>query len=283
MPKTTGVEAGADDRCPLCGAAATTWYSQPRRIRRCSGCGVLHARPSAPAGEEYGERYYTGGVYADYLADQPVVRRSAAIRLRRLEVLTAGRTLLDAGCAAGFFIEEALARGWDAVGLDVSGFASASARQRGLPVITGSIEDPPALDRRFDAVTMWDTIEHLDQPCHALAAARRLLHDGGVFALTTGDASSLFARLTGRRWRLYQDPTHRFFFDEGILTALLKGAGFETIDVAREGKWVSTAMILHQSNLRPAVAIARRLSRTAVNPAVYVNLRDVMTIVARAV
>jgi hypothetical protein len=103
--------------------------------------------------------------------------------------------------------------------------------------------------RPFDAITLWDTIEHISAPELALRNARRLLRPGGVIAISTGDCrSALLARWVGR-WRLFDDPTHKFFFDEATLSRLLGNEKLRTRSVSHPGKWVSLSMVLHQSNL----------------------------------
>lgn len=274
--------------CPLCGnsEANSILYQLSRPVIRCAACDLVFAAASDAASEsqDYSETYYRQGVYADYLGDRAVIHRNTRRTLSELERLVAGRTLLDVGCAAGFFLEAARARGWTVRGLDVSGYASEYARRElNLEVETGSIESLTEGSSKFHVVTMWDTIEHLNRPDLALTNIRRLLHPGGVLALSTGDYGSLLRRLTGRRWRLFADPTHNFFFDESRLKILLNRTGYEPLRLMHRGKWVSLAMALHQSPLPLSKLARNRAGAMRWNPSLYVNLYDVMTVFARAV
>jgi len=274
-----------DGACVVCGEAGAgqPLFRTSRPILRCRSCGLVYAEPqSSPPFADYSEAYYREGMYADYLADRDAIRANAPRVLSELEALAGGRTLLDVGCAAGFFLEAARERGWSVRGLEVSEYASAYARRElGLEVETGSVVSPPAGLPRFDVVTLWDTIEHLDRPDIALSNIRRMLSPRGILAFSTGDYGSLLRRLTGRRWRLFADPTHNFFFDERALRRLLAQAGFETLRVTRRGKRVSLSLILHQSHLPLSGRARKWLAARGWNPSVYVNLRDVVTILAR--
>lgn len=281
----TPVNAEAASPCLLCGDAGMSrkLFDLQRPVWRCGRCGLVYAEPAGDAAPaRYTESYYHRGAYADYVGDRLAIHKNAARTLARLERLVGGRRLLDVGCAAGFFLEAARARGWEVWGLEVSEYASEVARRRlSLDVRTASVISPPDDLPAFDVVTLWDTIEHLDRPDLALANVRRLLSPQGALVLSTGDYGSLLRRLTGRRWRLFGDPTHNFFFDRHTLTELLRRAGFRVTGMSRRGKWVSLSMILHQSPLAFAAGVLRRVGAGDFNPALYVNLWDVVTVFAR--
>ncbi len=270
--------------CVACGVETQgrALFQLQRQVLRCGRCGLVFADPEGAPAYDYPESYYRGLVYADYLADRPTIRRNAQRSLAELESLVSGRRLLDVGCAAGFFLEVARERGWNVCGLEVSAYAAAIARdQLGLPVLQGSIVAPPEGLDRFDVVTLWDAIEHLDRPDLALGHIRERLQEGGLLVLTTGDHGSLLRRITGRRWRLFGDPSHNFFFDRVTLRALLERTGFDPISFSNRGKWVSLAMGLHQSGLPLAGHLRDWFVTRGWELGLYVNLWDVMTVFAR--
>jgi SAM-dependent methyltransferase len=278
------VEPSALPACLLCGTAQRVHFlfELTRPVLRCE-CGLVFSpQAAATTPQAYAREYYHCQVYADYVGDRPAIRRNATRALAELEPVVSGRRLLDVGCAHGFFLEAARARGWSVRGLEISEYASAYARRElELAVDTSSILAPPADLGTFDVITLWDVIEHLDRPDLALANVRRHLDPRGRLVLSTGDYGSWLRRLAGRRWRLFSDPTHRHFFDERTLGRLLSTAGFELLSVRWRGKHVSLAMSLHQSPLPFAAAVTRWLERRHWRPHFYVNLWDVMTIVGK--
>ena len=274
--------------CLLCGnsTANRLLFQLSRPVVKCRACNLVFAVPrdSIAQSRDYNESYYRQGIYADYLEERISIGKNARRILRELETLVRGRTLLDVGCAAGFFLEAARARGWTVRGLDVSSYASEYARRElNLDVESGSIESTTESSSKFDVVTLWDTIEHLSRPDLALINIRRRLKSEGMLALTTGDYGSLLRRLTGKRWRLFTDPTHNFFFDEATLKRLLNQTGFEVVRIMRTGKWVSLSMVLHQSPLPFKKRAQASFSAIHLNPSLYVNLYDVMTVFAKVI
>jgi 2-polyprenyl-3-methyl-5-hydroxy-6-metoxy-1,4-benzoquinol methylase len=253
-------------------------------VVQCRVCGLVYAEPLDEAALRalYSREYFQGLTYVDYLSDREAIHKNAGRALRELAALGRGRRLLDVGCAAGFFLEAARSAGFSVSGIELSDFASTYAREKlGLAVTTGALEDLSADAGPFDAVTLWDCVEHLRRPDQALARVRAHMETGGVLMLSTGDHDSLLRRLTGRRWRLFADPTHNFFFTETTLRRLLAQAGFTVERVSRRGKWVSLPMILKQAPLVPGAlrgALSKRLARAYL----YLNLWDVVTVTARA-
>ena len=85
---------------------------------------------------------------------------------RILDVLEPMRTpgnarLLDVGCAHGWFLEAARARGYDALGLEPDAAIAALARGKGLGVIDGYFPDALPAGERYDVITFNDVYEHL--------------------------------------------------------------------------------------------------------------------------
>jgi SAM-dependent methyltransferase len=182
----------------------------------------------------YGETYYVSvdsreRGYDGYVTEAENWRRTFRDRLRDLPRVPG--KLLDVGAATGFFVEQARATGWDAMGVEPSEWAAAYARNElGVDVRPGTLESLQFPDATFDVVTMWEVIEHLPDPRTTLAEVKRILRPGGRLVLSTPDAGSLAARLSGRRWLGWRKvPEHVFFFDRANLDRLLGQSGFTPV------------------------------------------------------
>ena len=139
--------------------------------------------------------------------------------------------LLDVGAAYGTFLS--LARqDFECFGLDVSAYAARVAREEfGLNVQQGSIEQAtPFEDEFFDAVVMWDVIEHLVDPIAALQEVRRIVKPGGYLAVSTDDVGNWLVRLLGRKWWGLAAPLHLNHFTKRAMTiAIQRVGGFEEV------------------------------------------------------
>lgn len=183
--------------------------------------------PSAP---ELDEAYATAAS-TDYVEEEAGQRATAASLLERIESRTSGRRLADLGCWVGFLPAVAQARGWTAIGVEPSEFASAYARDvLGADVRTGDLFGHGLPRGEFAAVVMADVIEHLPDPGAALDRAAELLAPGGVLALALPDAGSRLARLMGKRWWSVI-PTHVQYFTRSSLATLLSRHDFRIVEM----------------------------------------------------
>jgi SAM-dependent methyltransferase len=229
----------AATECVVCGSDDQRLYRNQDEftIVRCAGCGLRYMNPQPTEAELtdiYGEAYYVSvdsreRGYDGYVTEAENWRRTFRDRLRDLPA-TPGK-LLDVGAATGFFVEQANAVGWDAIGVEPSQWAAEYARNElGVDVRTGTLESMEFADASFDVVTLWEVIEHLPDPRVTLAEIRRILRPGGRLVLSTPDSRSLAARLSGRRWLGWRKvPEHLFFFDRENLDRLLLQAGFTPV------------------------------------------------------
>jgi O-antigen biosynthesis protein len=102
-----------------------------------------------------------------------------------------GLRVLDVACGSGYGSHHlATAGGAHAVeGVDISqdvvDHARATYKAPALSFRHGSILDLPFADASFDAVTCFETIEHVDDDRGALAQLRRVLRPGGVLWIST--------------------------------------------------------------------------------------------------
>ncbi|MCX6559673.1 MAG: class I SAM-dependent methyltransferase [Candidatus Aminicenantes bacterium] len=234
--------------CPLCGGTRrqTLAVKFGRAILRCRTCGLGWASP-APESRGAPNRYQDDGYIREAKAalhagddgyDPEFARRHYHLHLallareaRRLDERSGRgglRTLLDAGSGLGLFLKAAGDAGWAAEGVDVSGPAADYARRIvGVRVRSGAFEDANPASDSFDAVTMLDLIEHLEDPAAALREARRVLKPGGILIIQTPDLDSLSRRILGSAWAVLSPWEHLTYFSARSLRIALGRAGFE--------------------------------------------------------
>ncbi|PYQ14428.1 MAG: hypothetical protein DMF80_12515 [Acidobacteria bacterium] len=212
-------------RCPACEAEGArrlfSLASAPHGVFRCRACRLAFLWP-APSDERLSEIY--GGYYhGANAALHPLTAARYQEILGRLEGGRGPGRILDVGCGAGQFLEVARARGWRAEGTEVSPSAIPFLEARGVAVHRGELPELPL--EGFDAVTLFEVLEHVRRPQSHLRAAARLLRPGGAIYLTTPNFDGLSRRLLGPRWRVMA-AEHLCYYAPASLRHGLSKAGF---------------------------------------------------------
>lgn len=226
---------GLRRRCPVC--AGTTgrpvWHEAGRRYVRCSACSTLF---SDVAAAEYLAAQHNAW-HDEELSEATLdfygpARQRAHERFLAQHPPAPGARLLDVGCGLGFFVERALAAGWEAVGCDTSEPWVAQARGRlgAERVVLGDLDDAFGPEATFDVITTWDVLEHVFDPLPFLRAIRRRLAPGGrVFIRTPNEAWVL--PTYGARRRLFGEEVelgplnHVVYYRAATLRRTLDAAG----------------------------------------------------------
>lgn len=227
----------ADARCPVCGSErAHLRYRITRfRVYACSDCDLVYLWPQLSDSEvkEMFTRLYTEGEgsvpelksYYDFTYDDDPTNPLVQLYEKWLDALERHRKsgrLLDIGCGTGLFLAVARRRGWEPYGVDDCAEATEHARSHfGLEVSDGQFTDFAAEGIQFDAITMWDIIEHSRAPVELLAAARDVLAPGGVIGISTPNQRSILDVVAGLLYRgsagLVTQPLEKFYIEQHFL------------------------------------------------------------------
>jgi SAM-dependent methyltransferase len=141
----------------------------------------------------------------------------------------AGR-LLDIGSATGSFLAAAQDGGWTVHGIELSAEAARRAKETyGLDTKVGPVEDTLSEREAYDVITMWDVLEHLQDPRSALSKCHQALQSAGILVMSIPNLSSYDASLFGSAWVGWEVPRHLYYFDDISLERLLDEIGFTVI------------------------------------------------------
>lgn len=254
-------------------------------IVQCVICGLGKACPDDFDPNAYYDVSYFNGSrsdgYSDYLGARSVLQSHFQLELELLNKLgVKNGELLELGCAYGFFLEVAQQQ-FNVSGLEICKDAVEDCQARGLVgVRQGEISaETLASMPMVDAVVMFDVLEHLPEPREALAAAASKLRLGGLLLITTGDFSSLCAKIMGRHWRLMTPPQHLWYFTPLSLKKMGESLDLELIYIDHPFKKVPLGLVVYQ--LCRFVSMSPRLPSWMHRIGLPINLFDAMRVVFR--
>jgi methionine biosynthesis protein MetW len=153
--------------------------------------------------------------------------------------MPSGVRVLDVGCGTGSLALIVNAGKENRVlGLEPDASRADVARSRGLPTITGTLDDAfIAAHGRFDVIIFADVLEHLPSPAQALQAAVRGLDAGGLLLISVPNvghwsirANLLMGRFDYEEFGL-MDSTHLRWFTEKSLRAFVQRSGLEILSL----------------------------------------------------
>lgn len=287
--------------CVICGVQDDELlFYAPERIVRCRRCGLVYVNPRLDAkslAAIYTKDYFVSdaddpGVdykaYADYIGDEKVILRSMHRRMARVERYARAKgRVLDIGCAAGFSLMAAHERGWDAEGIEFSDFCVSHGKSRGLAIHHGSLKSYGSAPGSFDAVTMWDYLEHSCNPVEELRICSFLLKPGGVVLLSIPNIDSWSYPLLKDKWIGFKNIEHFYFYSRETLRKIAGMAGLQFEAAFYQGKYLSLSFFLsriqYYMRFRPLLKTIEKVANcgAAKRISFYVNPFDILNVVLR--
>jgi SAM-dependent methyltransferase len=201
----------------------------------CQDCGFLFKSLRPKPGYLQEHYAWLDESYVERVAeDLPGFREDYDVARRALrKAFPKGGSILDVGCASGYFLES-LGEKWARHGLEIFHVAAERARTRGgISIHECDIASAGFASDSFDVVCSFDVAEHLAEPMSFFREVRRVLKPGGCLLLGTGDSRSFGARLSGSRWTYLCIPEHLSFFNSRSLRVALGKAGFSHVGFRR--------------------------------------------------
>jgi SAM-dependent methyltransferase len=244
--------------CPVCGRAEVgkqldkTVHGIHVHFDVCTNCETLYANPRATVAslrniydsEEFFEGREDNINYYSFLSGEQYLRRTARGRIERLGPYARGTRLLEVASAAGFFLAEAKAAGFDASGVEMSSpMARYAAARWGVQVTAGSIEETDLEPEAYDVIASWGVMTILRDPHAVMAKFHAALAPGGVWAFNTYDNRSLWGRAFGARWYILVPNTSQIYSDR-TLRRLVDESGFELVARRRDRPYASIERLL---------------------------------------
>jgi SAM-dependent methyltransferase len=287
--------------CVICGVRdAEFLFNTPESIVKCRRCGLVYVNPRLDVeslAKVYSKDYFVSdandpGVdykaYANYISDEKVILRSMNRRMKKVEKYAPRKgRVLDVGCAAAFSLLAAQQCGWEAEGIEYSDFCVDYARSRGLNVHQGGLDSFQAQPESFDAITMWDYLEHSCNPLEELKTCNRLLKDKGVVVLSIPNVDSWSYFHLKEKWIGFKNIEHFYFYSRKTLAQLAEMAGFKLEHSFYQGKYLSLSFFLsrvqYYTKFKPLLKLIESSANKNIAKKIsfYLNPYDILNVVLR--
>jgi len=211
--------------CPFCNDGNTHPH-EGTRFMICESCGLLiNAHFPSKDALKLALKNFMLSTYRD---NPPGKRRidDANKQLDVLEKYMKPGIIYDVAASAGFFMEAAQNRGWSVWGNEISQAAIEWAREHyGLDIEYGFLEELELRANYYDAVVLWNSLEHMYDPKETLEICRNMLKVGGLIYIRVPD------KMTIKELVEQYEPLHLYEFHSNCLAKHLENLGFEEIEI----------------------------------------------------
>lgn len=155
---------------------------QTYHLYHCSNCDIQFWYPTKAPGSDWYSNYYPR--FFKFGISKPSLDPAGKLILKNLPFKRGA--ILDVGCGMGGFIGSCLEAGYQAIGIDFQNWCIDIAKkyfgEENFYCI--NIKDFHPQDK-FDLITFFEVLEHIDNPSEFLEQVKSLLKPGGYIGLST--------------------------------------------------------------------------------------------------
>jgi SAM-dependent methyltransferase len=281
-------------QCKLCSSSGIEYLFSKGTYKflRCTECNLVFLECIPDEKDIY--KLYKGdylfnrnGSYGflNYFSLEKAFQKTFRKRLNTIRKLKKSGSLLEIGAGAGFFLKEAQ-RFFQITGNEISKIACDYAENNlGIKINCGDFCGNDYKENSYDVVIMYDVIEHLRNPFNILKELSSIQNTNGLLVISTGDVDSIFCKLCGKRWHLFNPPEHLFFFSHKSIKLALKKAGYEIIKIEYPHNYYTLSYLLEK--FTKSFYTSNKFCKTISNIKLFdkitvpLNLFDIMVVYAK--
>jgi SAM-dependent methyltransferase len=145
-------------------------------------------------------------------------------------------SILDVGCGSGQMMYWAQKRGFESSGVELNKRTADRAKEYGLNVYNGFLENAPFPKNSFDFIFLGEIIEHVNNPRNMIKLCSEFLKSDGLIAITTPNIDCFWSKTTFWLYKVFKipwssvtPPYHLFQFGPMNLDNFMKSEGFEFV------------------------------------------------------
>lgn len=238
------------DNCPLCTSEEISDFlvakdhllsSEEFSLSKCQSCGFVFTQ-NVPPPEKIGA-YYQSNDYVSHSDTRKGLLNKAYHMARNImlgkkfsmvNAISKGKNLLDIGTGTGYFPAFMKKKGYTVTGVEIDEKAREFARSEfGFDVFSPPEFLDHKIDGKFDVITLWHVLEHLEDFDLYLERMLEYLAPGGTLIIALPNCSSLDARHFREYWAGYDVPRHLWHFTPSTLTLLARNHDMDVVNIKR--------------------------------------------------
>jgi 2-polyprenyl-3-methyl-5-hydroxy-6-metoxy-1,4-benzoquinol methylase len=224
-------------KCPLCYKEnyKFLFFKSGGKYVRCLKCNLVFLNPSFK--DKYLEKYYKNmhTMQAHTVKKESdfynMIYNFGLTAINKFSSNKKEKKILDIGCSSGYFLNIAKKNSWRTYGVELNEKEIKEAIKNHYVVNENFFNLKDRFNFKFDAITMWDVIEHIKDCNKLLQNLRKILNYGGIFFFQTPNVDSLAARILQEKCNVFDGFEHVNLFNERNILMLAKKNNFKVISI----------------------------------------------------
>lgn len=218
--------------CPACGAVSANIRADTKHIDDVYNNKIYYQKFEKEILKHYNYRKATQG------------QERFEYVVKRLGLKPKTARVLDVGCGAGYFLSVLREHGVKGRGLEVNPMQVRYCRKRGLDVDGSDLKDEP--DNHYDAITLFDVLEHLSDPIETMRLVCRKLKPGGYAIAYTPNIHSLSHDLMGSKQNILLPFEHFCFYNDKSFRYLARKTNSRVYSIEVRGLDVMDYLLMRE-------------------------------------
>ena len=207
--------------------------SEEFELWKCKSCGFIftqHVPPPDEIGKYYRSQDYVSHSDTRQGLMNKVYHMARNIMLgrkfRMIDQVAQGKKMLDIGTGTAYFPAYMKGKGYRVAGVEIDNKAREFAKKEfGLTVYSPEQFLDNHINEKFDVITLWHVLEHLDDFNLYLKKMLEHLEEEGTLVIALPNCTSLDARFYKEFWAGYDVPRHLWHFTPSSFKMLAEKHG----------------------------------------------------------
>lgn len=199
-------------------------------LKKCSSCGFVFSE-RIPTYEELTTHYDT---YSRDDSISPITLKRYVELLDYFKKITNLNRIIDVGCGNGHFLKVAKDLGFETHGTEFTDKAIELCEAKGIQMQKGVL-NPENYDQRFDLITSFEVIEHINNPHGEVDNFHKILRKGGLVYVTTPNFDSISKHILKENWTIVEYPEHLSYYTPKTIQQLFEQHDFKTLKIETTG------------------------------------------------
>ena len=236
------------ENCPICDHKEFTHHlscvdhnysNDVFNITSCNKCSFKFTNPRPTSDTIY--KYYKSDNYISHTSSKKGLFNKVYHLVRNYQFgykyrlikknlpRTENLSLLDFGCGTGDFLNYCHLKGMQCHGVEKDDGARNMGKNHFNLPIHEELEEIESKKEKFDVITLWHVLEHIEDFKMLLTRLKKLLNDNGLLILGLPNHNSFDAHVFKENWVAYDVPIHLSHFSQNNIKSLVQALSFNSL------------------------------------------------------